>query len=744
MARASEMPCHVPRQQPSQRCCCLVIGMHNSGTSLLGNLLHAAGVPMGERLLLRETIPAERRPRYDYFEDEDVVTLQEQTLLGLQRHWSSYRAAFELPAAASPGRTAFRHRLRALVDRRLQRQRLWAVKDPRSGVLLEDWFAVLTALEVEIRLLVVNRDPASNIRSFSSKGQVPALWAEALWQRTYANALEAAAHLPAGQSALTSFDQLMAAPEEETRRLCTWLDWKPPADLARRVAQRLDPSLPTHADGDSGSPQLHPATQHLQQQLRGHQLPRGWAAPKPLLADSMANAVGSVEAGLQLNGLEPSGQSLLPKLHVTIVTAELQGWGPSGGIGSAFGELIHALAAAGHPVRVVLVSPAVTPEAAALPTGVSLDHVDSTGTTRLDLVRRVADAVAARHTEVVHVHDWLGLGSGLKCHLGAQGPRVIVGLHGPSAWTRSGNPWPRDARGGLTAAEQSLYDEGLVRALELDGLQQADHLIAPSQFMAEWVCEHLLPGTDPATVSIQRNCPLHQRIRLQGAARTPEGSEPGRCVFFGRLEERKGLVLFLEALARMAKPPAEVLFLGQDCQIAGHSLGSDLVRQRLASLGVTCRFETTLNRDQALSLLRQEKAVVVVPSLIENSPCVLEELLDSGLRVVATDVGGSRELLAKECVRWLSPAAPEALARHLQAALSSDDPEAYQLRARIPGWIITLSWQAFHERLPRRLPPGPAPTATLEPPRRRAAQLLLRVARALRRRLSRVPRRRLD
>lgn len=691
------MPCHVPRQQPSQRCCCLVIGMHNSGTSLLGNLLHAAGVPMGERLLLRETIPAERRPRYDYFEDEDVVTLQEQTLLGLQRHWSSYRAAFELPAAASPGRTAFRHRLRALVDRRLQRQRLWAVKDPRSGVLLEDWFAVLTALEVEIRLLVVNRDPASNIRSFSSKGQVPALWAEALWQRTYANALEAAAHLPAGQSALTSFDQLMAAPEEETRRLCTWLDWKPPADLARRVAQRLDPSLPTHADGDSGSPQLHPATQHLQQQLRGHQLPRGWAAPKPLLADSMANAVGSVEAGLQLNGLEPSGQSLLPKLHVTIVTAELQGWGPSGGIGSAFGELIHALAAAGHSVRVVLVSPAVTPEAAALPTGVSLDHVDSTGTTRLDLVRRVADAVAARHTEVVHVHDWLGLGSGLKCHLGAQGPRVIVGLHGPSAWTRSGNPWPTDDQGGITAAASSLYEEGVVRALEVDSLQQADVLIAPSAFMATWVCEHLLPDRASQSIAIQRNCPLRTRLRSVSG-----GKQARELVFFGRLEERKGLRLFLQALSFMEQRPASVLFLGGDCPAMGDELGSEQAVRQLTPLGIPYRFESELNRDQALELLSQARGVVVVPSLIENSPCVLEELLDSGLRVVATDVGGNRELVAEESLRWLSPAEARALAHHLDAAINDPDPEAYRLRARIPGWAITLSWQAFHERHPRR------------------------------------------
>ena len=729
------MPPRLPKRQPSQRRCCLVIGMHNSGTSLLGNLLHAAGVPMGERLLLRQRIPAERRPRYDYFEDEDVVALQEETLLGLQRHWSSYRSAFPLPAADSPWRVAFRRQLSHLVDQRLARGGLWAVKDPRSGVLLSDWLAVLSSLQVQIRLLVVTRDAASNIRSFSSKGQVPALWAEALWQRTYANALAAAKQLPGEHSALTSFEQLMASPEAETHRLCAWLDWHSPRDLASRVAERLDRSLPTQAGRPCSEPALHPATDQLQAMLRGPELPRAGALNQPLLAETMAAALMADMPGLELNALERDGQSLLPKLHVTIVTAELQGWGPSGGIGSAYGELATALAAAGHGVTVVLVRASDCITGPTLPRGISLKAVDCRGLTRLELVRRVAAAVTALHTDVVHVHDWLGLGSGLQQQLGPDGPRLIVGVHGPSAWTRSGNPWPRDGLGGLTAPEVSLYEEGLVRALEHDSLRHADQRIAPSQFMAQWVAKHLLANADPATVTIQRNCPLSQRVRIESTANAPTGDAQERCVFFGRLEERKGLMLFLDALALMQPRPKQVLFLGGDCQIANQGWGSDLARHQLARLGITGSFETDLDRDQALARLAQEQAVVVVPSRIENSPCVLEELLDSGLRVVATDVGGSRELVAPECERWLSTPEPEALARHLQAAMGSGDSEAYQLRARIPGWMIHLSWQAFHERLARRPQPA-APAAVVRPSlRQRAAARLIWLGKAGRRRL---------
>ena len=60
----------------------------------------------------------------------------------------------------------------------------------------------------------------------------------------------------------------------------------------------------------------------------------------------------------------------------------------------------------------------------------------------------------------------------------------------------------------------------------------------------------------------------------------------------------------------------------------GGELGSELAMRHLTQLGIPYRFESGLNRDQALGLLAQGGAVVVVPSLIENSPCVLEELLD--------------------------------------------------------------------------------------------------------------------
>ena len=714
-------------------CCCLVVGMHNSGTSLVGNLLDAAGIPLGDQLLLRAAIPEAKRPRYDYFEDAEVVALQDATLLELQRHWTSYRASFPLPATDSPVRKRFRGRLSTLVRQRLRGARLWVVKDPRSGVLLDDWLQVLRELDLEAKLLIVHREPRSSIDSFSSKAGVPRLWAEALWQRTYSQALAAAEALADDQVLITAFETLLAAPEQETRRLCRFLQWSPPRDLSERVASRIDHALPTQNGRDGPTGSLHPATQQLELGLQGVVRSRSTPAADDLLCQAMQTALAEAHDALELNALHADGQTLLPKVSVWIVTAELQGWGRCGGIGSAYRELAEALAEAAHGVRVLLVAPGHDTPPQPLPR-LQVQRLDPSGLSRLELSRRVAGILQAEPADVVHLHEWLGLGSGLRSALGSDHPPLIIGLHGPSAWTRLGNPWPRSSDGALAVEEELLYEEGLVRALERDAIAQADLLVAPSRFMAEWVQQNGLTANAPARVAVQRNCSLRQRPEPPPADAAAMAIPLHTLVFFGRLEQRKGLLLFLEALEQMQAPPRQVVFLGSDCRIQETHWASELAEERLARLGIACSLHSDLERDQALALLQALQAVVVIPSLIENSPCVVEELLGSGLRLVVTDVSGSGELITDDGLAWLSAAEPAALAQHLQRALSLRDAGAYRLEPRIPPWWIALSWQAFHERLPRRgLPqPAAAPVASHPVgPRRRGRRAVAAMMRRL-------------
>ena len=696
--------------------CGLVVGMHNSGTSLLAALLNAAAVPMGGRLLMRHSITASQRPTYDYFEDKDVVELQDAHLLRIQRHWSSFRASFPLPHRDTPERVVFRGELRELVRKRFRWQSLWVVKDPRIGALLPDWLEVLDGLGISPRLLIVHRDPAPNIRSFSRKGQVPPLWSEALWQRTYINAVTAAVGRPADCVYLASFQDLISSPQREAERACSFLDWKPPGDIQQRISSRFDPSLPTEHKKDNRPKVLHPATHELAKILNGALTKSTTLTEERLLASSMATALQPGEAPLQLNALHRDGQSLLPKLRVTIVTAELQGWSSSGGIGSAYLELASALAGAGHQVRVLLVAASIQQPQERCPL-IDVEQLDPTGLGALDLSRAVAKRLQHDPGDVVHLHDWLGLGSGLKNALGHRCPPLLVGLHGPSAWTRSGNPWTRAAAGGLTAPIENIYAEGLIQALEQDVIQQADLLIAPSTYMARWIQDQPNNYATSLAPLVQRNCPLSNcRVNHDGSHKI---TIPRTLVYFGRLEQRKGLALFLNSLNYLKARPHAVVFLGGDCAMDDGSRASDVARIRIESLGMTCRFLTTLQRSEALATIQNLKGVVAIPSIIENSPCVVEELLDSGLRVVTTNVGGTPELVTAGCEAWLSEPEPEAFAHHLHQALTTPRPDAYLLKARVPGWQIALSWQAFHERFPRRAADETQCVTTSAPLRRR-------------------------
>ena len=60
----------------------LVVGMHRSGTSLLGSILGALGVALPGPL-----IPGDQHNPAGYFERSDITALQEELLIDLQRWW---------------------------------------------------------------------------------------------------------------------------------------------------------------------------------------------------------------------------------------------------------------------------------------------------------------------------------------------------------------------------------------------------------------------------------------------------------------------------------------------------------------------------------------------------------------------------------------------------------------------------------------------------------------------------------
>ena len=176
----------------------LIVGMHRSGTSLLGSLLPACGIAMPGPLISGDLHNPE-----GYFERADVTALQEQLLIDLERWWPSPRGMHPLPEGwlESPlGQRALADLIALLQPEAERQQGPWAIKDPRSSLLLPLWKAACQQLAIPLKLLLAVRDPAEVMVSLVRRDQavtgMDGWRAQRLWWHHNAQVLRDGADLP--------------------------------------------------------------------------------------------------------------------------------------------------------------------------------------------------------------------------------------------------------------------------------------------------------------------------------------------------------------------------------------------------------------------------------------------------------------------------------------------------------------------------------------------------------------------
>ena len=141
----------------------LVLGMHRSGTSLLGGVLQHLGLA-----LPGEVIGADQHNPAGYFEWDQIVAIQEDLLIDLERWWPSEQGCLPLPSEwmLHPATLAARQQIRALLaaEQGLQ-QGPWGLKDPRCSRLLPLWIDLAQDLNLPLRLVLACRDPSEVVES---------------------------------------------------------------------------------------------------------------------------------------------------------------------------------------------------------------------------------------------------------------------------------------------------------------------------------------------------------------------------------------------------------------------------------------------------------------------------------------------------------------------------------------------------------------------------------------------------
>ena len=177
-------------------------------------------------------------------------------------------------------------------------------------------------------------------------------------------------------------------------------------------------------------------------------------------------------------------------------------------------------------------------------------------------------------------------------------------------------------------------------------------------------------------------------------------------VFVGELRVLKGVDVLLDALAQLAREGRAL-----SATIVGQGPDAAAFRGQAERLGLTAvRFAGAMPARAAFALGR----CLVVPSRAESLPYIVLEAAAAGIPLIASNVGGIREIFGPQSGRLVPPADAAALAYAIAATtgdLTAARNEALTLRARVQ---VEFSVDAMTEgvlagyREARKLQPAPA------------------------------------
>jgi glycosyltransferase involved in cell wall biosynthesis len=227
-----------------------------------------------------------------------------------------------------------------------------------------------------------------------------------------------------------------------------------------------------------------------------------------------------------------------------------------------------------------------------------------------------AEALAVRRAvrrfrpDVVHAH-WI-VPQGVAAVVAAHGVPLILSTLGGDIYALRGPAWDRVHRIVLrrSAAVTTMNREMRERLLELGSAPERTHV--------------LVPGTDAKAI----------RALAKGAEPVP-----GRILVAGRLVEKKGIQVLLEAVRHLRADPWSLDVVGD---------GPWRGRLEAAAQGLPVRFLGQLGRS-ALACAMGEAEVVAVPSVPAASgdqdgvPIVLLEAMAVGRAIVASNLPGIDE-----------------------------------------------------------------------------------------------------
>lgn len=372
--------------------------------------------------------------------------------------------------------------------------------------------------------------------------------------------------------------------------------------------------------------------------------------PPGALSARVDLALSALPPGHVFSALEPVPGRPGAKGRICFISTELVGARNNGGIGTAQTNLAKTLAAGGHQVTILYFKKPdrpLTDQLKAYYAGLGIEIVqnedfdkDFYGRGRIRYPYGTYEWLRDQSFDVVHapeLHAYLYYALLAKrLGLAFANTLFVIGTHCSSEWLAELNQTPLSDKDHLIAPY-----------MERAGIAMADVVWSPSHYLLDWMRD--------------ANWPLGENCWFRRLSYLPyEGLEPAtstgapitELVFFGRLQKRKGVEVFCDAIDRLQPlirglgRPFKVTFLG-DNYLAQTGLAADFHTRRAAAWGHGVQLIEDYDVPRALAYLSQPGRLAVVPSLSDNSPNTIHECLLYNVPFAASNIGGIPELVAE-------------------------------------------------------------------------------------------------
>ena len=271
---------------------------------------------------------------------------------------------------------------------------------------------------------------------------------------------------------------------------------------------------------------------------------------------------------------------------------------------------------------------------------------------------KAVDQIRAWHPDVLLSHNLTGCGWGTPSMLQSSGLRWVHLLHDVQMFEPSGQVMYHETCNTMRKKWREFWSKRRGKALG-----KPDMVISPSQWLLDVHHEHGLLKDCASRV-------LPNPVEIPAGICETELREPPKVIFLGRISHDKGADVLVEAW-RSCEPR-----LGNLVMVNDGPLAASIRQLNDSSIQVT----GLLAHGEAMVHLYSSNLLVMPSLVMENQPTVLLEAIAAGLNVVATDVGGVRELLSGYGT-IVEPGDVEALARGIKIALSATHQT--QLREQI-------------------------------------------------------------